>query len=316
MNAASTPRAINRHFSYQPCEGLMFGGYDMIYAADANIRSLQHPGLFIGLMLCGQSTSVHSGGSNRIPIPVGRPIVLSFAKPTLCTNTYYAGEFCAGVGLHIDFLALPAELGRPLKTSLLYLKAHFMDKSSLTVLPVLPALNALVEQALQIPQDAPFRELELEAVFMNFMAYICRATEQLRQQDGVRGSLQQRARNRVKLVTDYLQDNLDQTPSLTELSEIAGVNPSTLSDNFKTAYGRTIFAFFRDLRLDAARRMLRSEGLSVTETGLRVGFSSPAAFATAYRRRFGHSPSQEIEDKPDFDKRKPNHTKAALEATR
>ncbi|AFJ02973.1 Transcriptional Regulator, AraC family [Methylophaga frappieri] len=316
MSIAANNWTSNRTFSYQPCKGLLFGGFDMIYAADAHIKSMQLPGLFIGLMLSGQSNSIQSGHHHRIQIPVGRPIIVSFSEPTLCTNTYRSGEFCAGVGLHIEFDALPAELGHSLNASIAFLKRHFMGKADLTVLPVLPALNALVEQALQIPQDTPFRELELEAVLMNFMAYICRAVEQVRQHDGIRGNLQQRERNRVKRVTEYLQNNLDHTPSLTELSQIAGVNPSTLADNFKAAYGQTIFAFFRDLRLDTARRILRCEGVSVTETGLRVGFSNPAAFATAYRRRFGHSPSQEIEDKPDFDKRKPYHAKAASQATR
>ncbi|MEM1140849.1 MAG: helix-turn-helix transcriptional regulator, partial [Pseudomonadota bacterium] len=56
-------------------------------------------------------------------------------------------------------------------------------------------------------------------------------------------------------------------------------------------FGTTIFGYIREQRLEMARYLLLDHGLKVSEAGYRVGFSSPAAFSSAYRRRFGHPPS-------------------------
>lgn len=316
MNVSVGKWTASRAFTFTPGAGVAFGGYDAIYTTDTGIETMQPAGLFIGMMLCGKSTSIRISDGEDIKIPVGRPIIISFAQPTLCINNYHAGEFCAGVGLSIDYQGLGDDIGAALGASIAFLRDRFKGQTGLTVLPVQPALNTLAEQALQIPQDAPFRDLELEAALLQFTARICGAVQSAGRGFAARGNLLERERNRVGLVADYLQANLDRTPSLAELSRLAGVNASTLAENFKAGFGQTIFAFYRDLRLDAARRILRCEGTSVTEAGMRVGFSNAAAFATAYRRRFGHPPSREIEDVPDFDKGKPDPAKAGAGALR
>ncbi len=296
MNVAVAKDQPDRFFSCSPCPGILFGGYDAKYTTNVQIQAVERPGLFIGLMLSGRSTSVGIDGVGELHIPVGRVISVGFREETTCTNSYRAGEFCAGIGIHIDFTALPEKLAQPLDRVIAFLKDRYEGTSDLEVLPVSTELNALAEQALAESQDAPFRDLELEAILFSFLARVCRAMES----DGplyLQGDLSVRERMRVALVTEYLRTNLEGAPSLAELSRLAGVNAGTLADNFKTAHGQTIFSFYRSLRLDAARRILRCEGASITETGMRVGFSSPTAFATAYRRRFGHPPSQEIAEK-------------------
>lgn len=55
------------------------------------------------------------------------------------------------------------------------------------------------------------------------------------------------------------------------------------ADRLGTSPGR----FFLDLRLDEARRMVTDTRLPLQEVALRTGFSSQAAFARAFRARFG-----------------------------
>ena len=56
----------------------------------------------------------------------------------------------------------------------------------------------------------------------------------------------------------------------------------------------TIIDYLRDRRLEMARIMVRERRLSVAAIAYRVGFASPANFATAYRRRFGRPPTQDF----------------------
>jgi transcriptional regulator GlxA family with amidase domain len=52
-----------------------------------------------------------------------------------------------------------------------------------------------------------------------------------------------------------------------------------------------VFEFVRDARLGEAQRLLGSSTLSVEEVALAVGFSGAANFSTAFRERFGCTPS-------------------------
>ena len=48
--------------------------------------------------------------------------------------------------------------------------------------------------------------------------------------------------------------------------------------------------FVKEVRLDAARPLLLSEGARASEVALRVGYESPAHFTRDFKRRFGASP--------------------------
>lgn len=69
-----------------------------------------------------------------------------------------------------------------------------------------------------------------------------------------------------------------------------GVARRTLEVAFRRALATSINAYYLDLRLGHARRLLQHSRLSVTEIADRSGFSSSAAFARAFRRQFGETP--------------------------
>ena len=60
-----------------------------------------------------------------------------------------------------------------------------------------------------------------------------------------------------------------------------------------SALGMTIFEYIERRRMEAARRMLRTDGLSVTEIALEVGYEYSCNLSVAYKRHFGFSPWEE-----------------------
>jgi len=50
--------------------------------------------------------------------------------------------------------------------------------------------------------------------------------------------------------------------------------------------------FVKELRLDAARTLLLSDGVRASEVALRVGYESAAHFSRDFKRRFGTSPAR------------------------
>lgn len=91
---------------------------------------------------------------------------------------------------------------------------------------------------------------------------------------------------------DLIADGLTGPLSVEAIARGAGISASGLQRLFRISEGASIFDYVRRLRLERAFEALRSGGTSVQEASVIAGYSSPANFATAFRRRFGLTPSE------------------------
>jgi transcriptional regulator GlxA family with amidase domain len=87
-----------------------------------------------------------------------------------------------------------------------------------------------------------------------------------------------------------MEARIDAPEPAAALARALGLSPRRLETLFRAGLGTTPGQHALDLRLQAARRMLTDTRHPVQEVALRTGFSSPAVFARAFRRRFGTSP--------------------------
>lgn len=90
----------------------------------------------------------------------------------------------------------------------------------------------------------------------------------------------------VSAMENHVADPL----SLTQLAMIAGVTPRHLNRVFAERLGQSAMAYYRGLRLDVARRLLRDTPMSVAEIAETVGFATPGHFSNAYKTAFGLRP--------------------------
>lgn len=88
-----------------------------------------------------------------------------------------------------------------------------------------------------------------------------------------------------------LLQELESTPSLAELAKAVGTNGKRLTEAFRRCTGTTVFDFLREERLKEGRRLLAETPLEIQSIALQLGYNSPANFATAFRKRFGLTPS-------------------------
>lgn len=293
-NEGASP-AGHRFVAHTSRDGMYIGGYDVSYTEDIGLSIEQPPSIFLGLMLSGRSTRICVNGTGEFEIPVGRPIVLNFSEPTVCTNFYKAGEHCAGVGISLSPEFFNRHGDGALAAGLQPLRALVDNFTDIEVLEPCPEMARLANQVLEADSDTAPMALVLEGFGYLLLAGFCARMQEARNSPG-RGRLSAAEWRRTKKVADHLRENLAETPSLGALSRLAGVNQTTLSSQFKSVHGETIFAYLRNRRLDTARMILRTENVSITDVSFRVGFSSSTSFTTAYRRRFGYPPSQETND--------------------
>ena len=94
-------------------------------------------------------------------------------------------------------------------------------------------------------------------------------------------------------VLDYIQDHLSEELSLDTLAKVACFSPHHFHRIFRSLAGEPLGQFIKRVRLErAATHLSLAPHRTVTEVALDAGFTSPAAFARAFRDRFGMSASE------------------------
>jgi AraC family transcriptional regulator len=89
---------------------------------------------------------------------------------------------------------------------------------------------------------------------------------------------------------EYLHDP-GQVGSLGELAAVVGVHPVTLARGFRKAYGCSVGAYLRWLRISRAARRLAETDEPLAEIALDAGFADQSHFSNVFRRETGLSPS-------------------------
>ena len=79
-------------------------------------------------------------------------------------------------------------------------------------------------------------------------------------------------------------------PALDELARQYGMSGRVLNEEFKNAYGASIFQYVSDLRLDEAHEALLHTDVPMKSMALNMGYSHVNHFITAFGKKFGYSP--------------------------
>lgn len=100
----------------------------------------------------------------------------------------------------------------------------------------------------------------------------------------------------VKKIHDSIIQNLDdELFGIEQVCRTVGVSRTQLHRKLKAITGKSSSIFIRDIRLVAARKMLKNSELTVSEIAYSVGFSDPKYFSKLYSEKFSNPPSKERE---------------------
>ncbi|GJD52895.1 HTH-type transcriptional activator RhaR [Methylobacterium crusticola] len=96
---------------------------------------------------------------------------------------------------------------------------------------------------------------------------------------------------RLARVLDYMSAHLSRPLGLDELAREAAISVHHFGRRFREQVGAAPHAHLTRMRMDTARRLLRTTGWPVAEIALACGYTRPAAFAAAFLRHAGATPS-------------------------
>ncbi|WP_188092614.1 AraC family transcriptional regulator [Azospirillum sp. B21] len=95
---------------------------------------------------------------------------------------------------------------------------------------------------------------------------------------------------RISRVIDFIRDNLERDISVGELATVACLSPFHFARMFKRLTGKTPHGFVSAERFALARKLLGDPDMPLVTVAHRSGFSTQAAFGTAFKRAMGCTP--------------------------
>ncbi|MGF1567349.1 MAG: helix-turn-helix domain-containing protein [Nodosilinea sp.] len=206
-----------------------------------------------------------------------------------------AGERVLKFDIHIDpalFKTLVSEQldTLPLKLRQLMQNSQPSQHEFWHVQPTTMVIQSVIHQILHCPYQGLTRWLYLEGKVLELMAL---QLEQIREIPEEQALLRLNGdrRDRLYQARDILLARLDNPPTILELAKEIGLNHNKLKQGFRQIFGTTVFGYLQDCRLEKARYLLYEGRLNVAAVANEVGYMNAAKFASAFKRKFGITPS-------------------------
>ena len=97
--------------------------------------------------------------------------------------------------------------------------------------------------------------------------------------------------SRLRRVTDYIREHLDQHLTLAQLGAVVFMSPYHFARLFQHSTGVPPHRFVVRARIDNAAHLLAAPELTISQISRVVGFRTPSHFATVFHRIMGVTPS-------------------------
>lgn len=97
---------------------------------------------------------------------------------------------------------------------------------------------------------------------------------------------------KIKECESILRAHFNHPLSLLQLSREVGLNDFKLKQGFKQVFGKPVFKYLQEYRLERALESLKKGDQSVTEVAESIGYSSLGSFSNAFLGQFGKRPNE------------------------
>lgn len=96
----------------------------------------------------------------------------------------------------------------------------------------------------------------------------------------------------LRLLTDFIEANLDRELRLADLVTVAGVGATRLKTLFRNSMGMPVHQYVIRRRVECARALIATTAMPLSQVALAAGFAHQSHMASTMRRILGHTPGE------------------------
>lgn len=150
-----------------------------------------------------------------------------------------------------------------------------------------PEMQAIVDGLFNIKYDGKTKMMFFRSQITTLLSHFFGQLASLKTE-----KINPQERSKLNWAKDILLENIDNPPSLSELSKQIGLNTFKLKKDFKAYFGVPVFKYLQNERLALAHKLIRNQDATVQEAAWHVGYDSLSSFSNAFAKKFGYRPSQ------------------------
>ena len=99
---------------------------------------------------------------------------------------------------------------------------------------------------------------------------------------------------KIAKAKDVILKDIKNPPSLIELSKTIDLSLKNLKKGFKEIYGKPVYKYLFDFKMERAKQLLSNGNLNVNEVSYDLGYSSSSHFIAAFKKKYGITPKTYI----------------------
>lgn len=137
----------------------------------------------------------------------------------------------------------------------------------------------------------------LRTVFMVSSGYRLLGNQIVQYQDDLKNEesryvLRQYEVSKVKDAVQFIQENIERTTTINDVSKEVGLTEAKLQEGFKMLYNVTINQYINNVRLNLASQLLRGTEYNVSEIVYKLGLTSRSYFSKIFKEEYQMTPTE------------------------
>lgn len=96
---------------------------------------------------------------------------------------------------------------------------------------------------------------------------------------------------KIKVAKELIESNLNQNFTIPQLARTVGTNEQYLKKHFKQFYGKTVFNFIVECKMNKAKQMIKERDVKISAISQQLGYKHATHFTTAFKKFFGYTPN-------------------------
>lgn len=150
----------------------------------------------------------------------------------------------------------------------------------------------LVKKTRNLKTKGMLRVLKIEAKVYEILSLHIQQHNKLQQGVPLPTSLIKKELIIVRKLGETIVKKPSKSYTLNQLSKESGLSQAKLQNGFKFLYTRTVTEYIRHVRLEAARELISTTDLNISQIVYTIGFTSRSYFSKIFKEKYGVTPNE------------------------